>query len=224
MAANVTIVSPMRDFADGLPEYRQRLARLDYSADALRFIVVEGDSVDGTKAALAAWEEVEWRLAVIRCETGLPKFGSIVDVERFRLLARVFNAGLDAVDLGWSSHVLFAPCDVLFEQDLLSRLLAHDLDLVAPFFWMPGGKHFYDTWGFIRDGVHFGNFHRSYLPDYGERPIPMDTVGGVILMRADILRAGARYTPEEVDHGLCKSAKALGYGVWADPATHVEHR
>ena len=213
----------MRDFADGLPEYRQRLARLDYPADALRFIVVEGDSVDETKAALAAWAEDEERLTVIRCETGLPKFGSIVDVERFRLLARVFNAGLDAVDLGWSSHVLFAPCDVLFEQDLLSRLLAHDLDLVAPFFWGPGGAWFYDTWGFVCDGAHFHNFPRAELPAYGEAPIAMDTVGGVILMRADILRAGARYTPEEVDQGLCKSAKALGYGVWADPTTHIEH-
>ena len=223
MTANVTIVSPMRDFADGLPAYRQRVTHLDHPADSLRFVVVEGDSTDNTRAALLAWASYEWRLDVAGCDTGQPRYGSIIDAARFRVLAQVFNAGLDAVDLAWSSHVLFLPCDVEFEQDLLGRLLARGLDLVAPFFWMPGGKHFYDTWGFIRDGQHFGNFHHTYLPDYGTKPIPMDTVGGAILMRADILRDGARYTPEEVDHGLCKAAKALGYGVWADPTTHITH-
>lgn len=223
MTANVTIVSPMRDFADGLPAYRQRVAHLDHPVDNLRFVVVEGDSTDNTRAALLAWASYEWRLDVVGCDTGQPRYGSIIDAARFRVLAQVFNAGLDAVDLAWSSHVLFLPCDVLFERDLLSRLLAHNVDLVAPFFWGPGGAWFYDTWGFVCDGAHFHNFPRAELPAYGEAPIAMDTVGGVILMRADILRAGARYTPEEVDQGLCKSAKALGYGVWADPTTHIEH-
>lgn len=223
MAERVTIVSPMRDGAAGLPSFRARFEALDYPPAALRLVVVEGDSVDGTFVALLKWAAAEPRLTVIKSTTGLPRFGSVIDPVRFRALAQVFNAGLEAVDLTWSTHALFIPSDVAYEPDLVSRLLAHDKDLVAPFFWMPSGHRFYDTWGFIRDGQHFGNFPRSELAAYGDKPIQMDTVGGVILMRAEVLRAGARYTPEEVDQGLCKTACDLGFTVWADPTTHVTH-
>jgi hypothetical protein len=138
----------------------------------------------------------------------------VVDADRFRVLATVFNAGLNTVDLAWSSHVMFIPADVHHEPDLLSRLLAHDLDLVAPFFWMDRGERFYDTWGFSRRGEPFTNFERRQLSGYGDMPIQMDTV----------LRAGVRYSPEDVDRGLCRAAKAKGFAVWADPTTHISHR
>lgn len=222
--ANVSIVSAMRDSVAGLSAFRSRFNALDYPPAQLRLIVVEGDSGDGTPQALREWAAQERRLTVITCNTGRPHYGSVVDVERFRVLATVFNAGMEAVDLAWSSHVMFIPSDVEHGTDLLKRLLAHDLDLVAPFFWGPGGGWFYDTWGFTRQGEGFTNFERGQLARYGDQPIEMDTVGGCILMRAEVLRAGVRYAMVEVDRGLCRAARAQGFTVWADPTTHITHR
>jgi len=221
--ANVTIVSSMRDSLPGLRAFMSRFYALAYPPAQLRLIVVEGDSVDGTPQALREWADKEKRLRVATCNTGAPHYGSVIDADRFRVLATVFNAGMDAVDLAWSSHVMFVPSDVHYEPDMLDRLMVHDLDIVAPFFWGPGGTWFYDTWGFSRGGAQFGNFSRSELPAYGDKPIQMDTVGGVILMRAGVLRAGVRYSLDDVDRGLCRAAQAQGFTVWADPTTHVRH-
>lgn len=221
--ANVTIVSAMRDSLPELPAFMTRFYALDYPPAQLRLIVVEGDSVDGTPAALREWADKEKRLRVVTCNMGRPHYGSVIDDDRFRVLGTVFNAGMDAVDTRWSSHVMFIPSDVRHEPGLLSRLMAHDLDLVAPFFWTSSGMMFYDTWGFSRGGVHFGNFMRTELPAYGDAPIQMDTIGGCILMRADVLRAGVRYSLEDVDQGLCRAAIAHGFTVWADPTTHIQH-
>lgn len=221
---NVTIVSAMRNSIAGLHAFMRRFWGLDYPPERLRLIVVEGDSGDGTPQALREWTDKEKRLTVITCNTGRPHYGSVVDGDRFQVLATVFNAGMEAVDLAWSSHVMFMPSDVEHEPDLLKRLLAHGLDLVAPFFWGPGGECFYDTWGFTRQGEGFTNFERSQLARYGDKPIEMDTVGGCILMRAEVLRRGARYRPEDVDRGLCRMARAQGFTVWADPTTHITHR
>lgn len=223
MTVNVTIVSPMRDFGAHVDDYRERVQALGQPLSALRFVIVEGDSVDDTWDRLQEWKASDWRVTLVKHNTGQPRYPSIIDGARFRALAAVFNAGLEAVRLDWSASVLFLPCDVTFEADMLNRLLAHDKDLIAPFFWGPGGGYFYDTWGFMWRGAHFKNFPRSQMAGRSEQPLQMDTIGGAILMRADVLRAGCRYTPEEVDHGLCKAAQALGFSVWADPTTHIEH-
>ena len=225
MAEHVTIVSPMRDSLPMLNAFMTHFECLDHPPAALRLIVVEGDSVDGTPQALRAWADQEKRLRVVTCDLGAPKYGSIVSLDRFRVLATVFNAGLDAVDLAWSDYVMFIPSDVDYQPDLLSRLLAHKKDIIAPFFWMAGGDTFWDTWGFTgADGTPFTNFSRTHLRTYGDKPIRMETVGGVVLIRAAVLWAGVRYSIWNVDRGLCASAQAKGFTVWADPTTHVTHR
>lgn len=221
--ANVTIVSAMRDSLGELPAFMTRFETLAHPPASLRLIVVEGDSVDGTLPALREWADKEKRLTVVVCNTGRPHYGSVIDVDRFLVLAAVFNAGLETVDLAWSDYVLFIPSDVHYEPDILSRLLAHGKDIIAPFFWGPGGDWFYDVWGFVRDGVQFTNFDRSQLHAYGNVPIQMDTIGGVALIHADVLRAGVRYSIQDVDRGLCWAAQAQGFTVWADPTTHVTH-
>lgn len=104
--ANVTIVSAMRDSLPELPAFMTRFYALDYPPAQLRLIVVEGDSVDGTPAALREWADKEKRLRVVTCNMGRPHYGSVIDDDRFRVLGTVFNAGMDAVDTRWSSHVM----------------------------------------------------------------------------------------------------------------------
>jgi hypothetical protein len=197
---------------------------LDYPSEQLRIITVEGDSEDDTLATLMNWRKVDKRVHVVRCNTGKPHYGSVVSPERFAVLAEVFNTALDEVDLEWSDYVLFTPSDVRFKADTLSKLLAHKKDMVAPFFW---GKdeRFHDTWGFATlNGRSFTKFSVFEVDNFSNGDLmEMSTVGGMVLIDSKVLKAGCRYTPEEVDRGLCKMARAKGFSVWADPRTYIEH-
>lgn len=219
----VTICAPFRNSESYLGQLIHLFNDLDYPADKLHFICVEGDSTDDTWNILQRWCNLDRRVTLLKCDTGKPKYDSVVSAERFKILAQVFNTALDAVDLEWSDYVMFTPSDVLFERDVLLRLLSHQKDLIAPFFWMRMGM-FYDIWGFCRNGVQFVNFPKKNVVLFGDEPIEMDTVGGMVLMRSEVLKAGCRYTEAEVDRGLCKEAKAKGFTVWADPTTHIVHR
>lgn len=230
MAPKITIVSPFRDSSADVPPYIRRVEALDYPADRLRIIVIEGDSTDDTLAQLLAWQDRDERLTVCKCDVHRPKFGSIVNPERFKILAQVFNTGMDeAASQNWADYVLFIPSDVLYERDLINRLLGHQKDMIAPMFWTsdnhPNGGRFYDIWGFRRGGQHFPPYGWAWFKaNLPREPVEMETIGGVILMRIEVLEAGCRYTPDHVDHGLCKAAQAAGFTVWCDPTTHVLHR
>lgn len=224
--ANVTICTPFRDSEAHIQPYFDRLAALDYPDHARRYVFVEGDSKDETARWLQCWAQNDNRMKLIKCDTGKPKYGSVINAERFATLAQVFNAALDAVDLVWSDYVLFLPCDIAYSPDLLNRLLAHSKDIIAPAVWVwNGDRHvFYDTWGHTKDRKSVGHLTSyEYAARYGSAPIQMDTVGGTVLIRADVLRAGVRYSPEHVDRGLCRAAHLEGFTVWADPSTNVFH-
>jgi hypothetical protein len=224
--ANVTICSPFRDSIGNIDAYINRIADLDYPLNSRRYVWVEGDSQDGTWDELQMWADTDDRVMLVKCDTGKPRYSSIVSPVRFAALAKVFNAALDAVDLEWSDYVLFLPSDIHYALDLLNKLVAHDKDIVAPFVYdAPQGRPvFFDTWAFVKDGKNFTKFSRANaLVAYGPVPIQMDTVGSTVLIRADVLRAGCRYTSEDVDRGLCECAKAKGFTIWADPSTSVYH-
>lgn len=223
--SNVTICTPMRDCAATLGQYQSRLETLDHAAERLRFVVCEGDSQDDTLTLLNRWAMADRRVTVVTKTTGKPRYGSVVHPERFEVLATVFNTALAAVDLDWTDSVLFLPADILYRSDLLRRLLAvaqaPGIDILAPFVWMNG--QFYDTWGFTRGGASFAPFRVHVAETFKPGPVAMETVGGTVLIGGAVLRAGVRYTVEEVDRGFCKQAAALGFGVWADPDTDVFH-
>lgn len=223
--ANVTIVTPMRDSAAKMSAYIGRVNALEHDPAGLRVIVVEGDSVDDTWQRLQCWAANDSRVTVLKCDTMQPRFGSVVSPLRFWILATTFNAGLEAVDLDWSSHVLFIPDDIEYEPDMLARLLARDKSIVAPFVFLRQRQQFYDTWAFQQEGRQaFDAFQLADAPArFGDSLVRMDSVGGVMLSHAAVLRAGVRYGMETVDRGYCFAARARGFSVWADPTVTVWH-
>jgi len=79
---------------------------------------------------------------------------------------------------------------------------------------------FYDTWGYRKDGVRFGNkppHHDCYRAD---RPFRLDTVGSVVLIDAHFIRKGARMNGNGLV-GLCDSIRSLGGEVWCDPSVPI---
>lgn len=223
--ANVTIVTPMRDSAAKISAYIGRVNALEHDPAGLQVIVVEGDSVDDTWQWLQTWAANDSRVTVLKRDTKQPRFGSVVSPLRFWILATTFNAGLEAVYLTWSTHVLFLPDDIEYEPDMLARLLARDKSVISPFVFIRERKQFYDTWAFQQEGGQaFDAFSLADVPaKFGDGLVRMDSVGGVMLSKAAVLRAGVRYGMETVDRGYCFAARARGFSVWADPAVTVWH-
>lgn len=224
---DVTIISPFRDReGNKISRYIEQVTSLDHPYSALRFVAIEGDSVDNTYAQLKAWEKRDNRVTVVKYDTMEPRYPSIVSKERFTHLAKVFNAGFNVVDCEWSTHTWFLPSDVMFNPDTLKRLLEKDKDCIAPMFWRMSGAGlvFYDVWGFVKDGEGFKPFNPVlYKQKYGEAPIPMDRIGGANLSKIEVIKAGVRYQPEDVDHGFCRKALEAGFELWADPTSHIVH-
>jgi hypothetical protein len=212
-------------------EFVQRFESLDYSVDALRIVCVEGDSVDDTAERLEAWAAVDRRVTVVTCDTGKARFGSVVDPERFSVLAQVFNAGLERVDLEWADYVMMLPADIFYEPDIVKRLVKRaegvDVDVVCPLTWTlgpPNRMRFYDLWALSEAGRFFGPFSPEFAEArWGGRLAEMTTVGGTLLAKAAVLQAGVRYTEDEVDRGFSARARRLGYRLWLDSGASVYH-
>jgi len=219
--SNVTIVSPFRDNEHQIAAYWQRINALRWPADSLRFVLVEGDSTDRTWYELGRIAVDDARARAVKQEVFDKKHPSVINPRRFKNLARVFNAGLNSVDLDWSDFVLMLPSDVTYGANLLNKLTAWNRDIIAPFVWL--NDMFYDTWAFVQNGQNWHNFKRQELSTYGEQPVQMDSVGCVTLMRSAVLAAGIRYPEMDVDRGLCRLAREHGFSVWADPTTQVQH-
>lgn len=225
MSSNVTIVTPWRQRASEITAYQDRLAALDYDPAHLRYAMLENDSTDGTDIELREWAALDPRIQFAKRDTGAPLFGSVIDPVRFHTMGTVFNWALSMVDLDWSDYVFFLPCDIRYPPRILKRLLAHRKPIIAPFvFLSEPDERFYDVWAFSRNGKNFGHFRRRDVEQiFGVHPIELDTIGGVTLIDCAVLRAGCRYSTENVDRGLCEAARAAGFTVWADPSLHVFH-
>ena len=229
MSPNVAIVTPIRDAAGPqLHALIERLTGLNYKRRNLRFVVVEGDSVDDTWGQLLRWQTTDPdRVRLVKRDTGKARFGHVVSQERFTHLAGIINAGVEmAIDDDWADYLLAIPSDVDFEPELITRLLIHDKALIAPMFWTAENNtlRFYDIWAFSRDGMNLPPFNFTwYQAQFATQPIEMDTVGGCVLVRADLFRQGLRYSPVNLDRGLCEQVRAMGHSIWADPSTHVVH-
>jgi hypothetical protein len=243
----VTIVAPFRSCADRVGPFRERVEALDYDRECVRVVCVEGDSTDDTWAQLQRWARQDCRVKALAYDTGKPHYGSVVNAERFALLADVFNVGMACVDRQWSDYALMLPSDIEYGPEMLGKLIAHGVDVVAPLVFM--GGRFYDVWAFTRDGrglpafrcEQVGEVFRKWAVDsrlrgkditrdgLPARPmeegglVEMDTVGGTMLVDVRVLRAGVRYRTEDVDRGFCVLARQRGFRVWADIETHVIH-
>ena len=219
----VAICSIVRDGMVYLPAYRRQLESLELRPGLdWRLYIIEGDSRDATHAFLQRWASEDARIMIEQEHAG----ESTEVQDRAARWARVANACLDLTSRGGAhTHVLWLEADLCFPPELLGRLLAHDVDVVAPIIFL--GGLFYDTWGF-RDlaGISWQNmppFHPNYQP---MSLMEMGSVGSCVLFRRALLDAGVRMKGRYEDGllvGMCHDARALGYKVYADTGTAILH-
>jgi peptide chain release factor subunit 1 len=241
----VLILTPLKDAADGVDGYCERLLRLTYPHLGISLGLLESDSVDGTLAAMqrrlpelqAGFRRARlWQRDFgFRLPPGVPRWEPSIQVERRTVLAKsrihlLFHA-LDDED--W---VLWIDVDVIeYPPDLIERLLATGREIVQPHCVLDYGGATYDQNGWIDRG----RYHLDALRG-GHELVELHAVGGtVLLVRADVHRDGlvfpaflyGRENPRiregrgEVEtEGLGMMAYDMGHRCWGMPNFEVIHR
>ncbi|HEY0835474.1 MAG TPA: hypothetical protein VGE72_16345, partial [Azospirillum sp.] len=251
----VLVLTPVKNARRHLPDFLAMLERLDYPRDRLSLGFLEGDSDDGSHA----WLEAELprlrglfrRVVLARHDLGLrldgPRWAPEVQRPRRAAIARARNRLLSAAltDEDW---VLWVDADVVgAPPDALRRLLAAGRDIVVPHCVLdPGGPTFdlnsfqiTDTGAKARhvvDGLVQPprGAGRRYLADLrgrgrGQEPVPLDGVGGtMLLVRADLHREGLVFPPFPYrgyieTEGLAMMARDMGVACWGLPDLEIVH-
>lgn len=127
------------------------------------------------------------------------------------------------------SHIFFVDCDMSFESDTLSRLLAHDKDIVGVNYHYRYEPKELVTRFFDKDGGPTG---KAEIP---KELFEAYSIGaGCLLVKTDVFRNMERpYFPIERDEkgvisctedvGFCEKARKSGFTVWCDPSISVGH-
>ena len=241
----VLILTPLKDAADYIAGYCERLLGLTYPHDRISVGFMEGDSTDNT------YEMIRGRLQGLsaafgrarlwkkdygyQVPPGIHRGAPPIQVERRTVLAKSRNQllfhALDNED--W---VLWLDVDVIeYPPDLIERLLATGKDIVQPHCVLEYGGATFDLNGW-RDQ---GRLHLDALRG-GDELVELHAVGGtVLLVRADAHREGLifpaflygrenprarKFRGELETEGLGIMAHDMGYKCWGMPNLEVIHQ
>jgi hypothetical protein len=221
-----------------LARYIRQVEALDYPAEQLRVYLVEGDSADETWLQAQAWARRSAQVRVAKYDLGHAIKGSTEDVDRLLDASTVAGVCRNiALSENWAEWILWLESDLLWEAQLLNRLLAVRAEVVAP--WVltaptrpgvtdvavleqttPAERVFYDIWAFRHQGEPRRFTAQEPRP---AQPLAVHSAGSCLLMSAEVARE-ANQPSERAIVGWCEQARARGAEVWCDPRITVWHR
>lgn len=247
------VLTPMKNTERHLERYFAPLQSLDYPPQQLSLAIMEGDSTDGTAAALQAWpSRLAGRFArfdVHQHHTGFQPGGARwrkeIQRERRSVIAEARNRLL-AASLRDEDWVLWLDADLVdYPPALLRALLGAQRDIVAPLCVRPNGRVFdLNTFCFrpdrataeraedLVDGIYQPppGRGRVYLDAFADRPlVEIDGVGGAaLLVRADLHRRGLNFPSYSHQgyietEGLAAMARDMGIACWGMPQLTIVH-
>lgn len=138
----------------------------------------------------------------------------------------------EALKLG-ADYLYMIDDDMLCPVDMFERLLAHDVDIVAPLAFMRKPPHHpviytvREGWDAAARMAYFQNFSVMTYPK--DRLVECDAVGfGAALIKTDVLRAlekpwFATWSRVGEDIGFCHKAKKSGFRVFCDTSIKLGH-
>jgi len=229
---NVTICTAHRNALPHLPRYFAQIDGLQklltQRGDLLNLVIGYGDSTDGTEEWI--FEHCAYSIGahLIDCTHGGPRFGSIVNDERFKQLAYVANKMWANIPHD-SDVAMLVDGDLIWEPETLMALIDHTrtYPCVAPMvlhekpFNRRGERYYYDTYAFICQGENFINqppYHHALRGGM----LQMDSVGACVVIRGELARA-VRFPEYDVVVGLCRQIYERGGSVWLDSQLRIYH-
>jgi hypothetical protein len=225
---NIVVGSAFRNAAHRLDKYFAQVCALReqlYGEGDVRLIAAEGDSVDGTRDALVRLaHRNSLNLQLPECSHGGPAFGSTEAPERMKALSKVGNAIFNSVRSD-DDVLLYVESDLLWSPVVARQILVQaairesDFDVFAPLIF--AGEHFYDIWGYRKNGERFSPFP-PYHAELGAGLTEVDSVGSCFATRSAVaLSCRIRNDGALVD--FCEDVRRHGFKIAVDPMLRVEH-
>lgn len=236
---NVCVCSLFRNSEKTVDAYFTRVLRLQNKNIRLSFVLIEGDSSDKTYEKLDAYVKKVPRIILKKIDKHTIVYGSVARPVRLKALSELANDALLTALKFEPDYILWLESDILYEQNILEKLIQKNKDLIAPLVLRKNSNKFYDIWAFRAGNIVNENnkrLDRQWLPKgcfaveypYNEhfnpyRPFEADSCGSVLLVKSKVVIRGARFSKKDSIVGLCRSAKKYGFSVWVDPTTVVYH-
>jgi len=202
--------TPVKNASLWLPKFLYELEKLE---EVSRITFIYGKSVDQTYDILTQWLETTHHEARVCLEPRMKARSA----HQISLVYSDFQAMLLEGD---ETHFLLLDSDVTkFPPDLITRLLKHDKDIIAPYVWTDGHvpPRFFDTYCFRYKGARFHPFN----PPKPDKPFEVDSVGTCYLAKREAF-AFTEYGGRP-HRSFCHNAKEMDFKVWADPTTEIHH-
>lgn len=231
----VVTYSAFRNSRKDIGKFFERRDRLTYPKDRLQHFCLEGDSADDTYELLRKEAAQRPGVLVKKADfnsphiTGWPHPGRAVAMAKHSNFA--LRALLDETD---AEYVLLIESDLDYPPDLIERFLATGKSFVAPMVMVQGTENFYDTFAYRKrlaqmdvvanplaacfSGTY--PFHPVYRDD---KPFEVDSAGSCLFFHKDVIRKGAKFSPDGLIVAFCDSARQKGFSVWVDPRIVVWH-
>ncbi len=225
MQPTVFIASPVRNRAWVLPAFLDSLEKLDHPAEAVSHHFLINDCVDASGQILRDWASRRQRAVVEEVRTGVVGWNRYQYPHYdFRNLARLRNHLLERFLASGSSHLFSVDSDVLVPPHALRYLLRAERPVVAAVIAnLPGcSVEASSAHNFLlrRDGRY------RHEPGVPTGIFEVDLTGAVVLIRREVIEAGARYGEHSSgeDLAFCRQTQALGFGLWCHGMVRCVHR
>jgi hypothetical protein len=192
----------------------------------LRWIAVEGDSIDETEKQLRQFaDQIEIPLQLVKRDHGGPVFGSTEAPERMKALSFVGDGIFESIRED-DDALIYVESDLVWRPQTFLRLVHRlspgitDVDMLAPLIF--AGECFYDIWGFRKDGIRFGPFPPFHHALNVDGLTLVDSVGSCFVVRAQVARE-CRMINDMALVGFCEDVRAHGYNIYCDSRERVVH-
>lgn len=227
----LAVLSLFRNRVWALPRYFSQIEALAETLnDKVAVVAVENNSTDKTRKMLQKWT-YPW-VHVLGQNNRDAEYGSVVHPERFRILSNAANIGLDFIaDWVETDMVMFMESDIIWQAEPIIRLMANASivnGLVAPMVYTERDRIFYDFWAFRRAiDAHFETFSETSYKTMKHGMERVWSAGTCLVFPKQVLLDGARFDPEEPNHGaivsFCRKAAHLGYNTYANYDESIYH-
>ena len=223
---NIVVCSACRnsEMSGHLPLYFAQVQALQRAHEgAVRLLAVEGDSFDNTATWLQKYADASRiELELVTRSHGGPVYGSTEHPSRMAALSIVGNGVFEHVRPG-DDVLVYVESDLIWDAETILRLasrLGPGVDVVAPLVF--AGPHFYDVWGYRKDGVRFSPFSPYHSDLLTDGLTAVDSVGSCLVMRAEVARQ-CRIINGACLVGFCADVRQKGFQVFVDATARIEH-
>lgn len=169
---------------------------------------------------------------IFRCGRDLPQYDFALEIIVKREQFRARNTLIDAAIASGCDYLLMLDDDMIVPPNLVSRLLAHDKDVVGALYWQRGGAFHPVLMHMIEQptGEFLPRFYDPFDPVVTQPGLyPVDVIGGgCMLFKVDTFH---KLTPPYfwwesqlgTDIAICMRFKAVGVQIWVDTSIELGH-